>query len=308
MADYQVTVNGSNQVSEWFDMSGNGNTYSQSTSGNKPILTSSLLQGWPGVVFDGSASYLQAPSGLADFSGGLSIFAVTTPSAFSANARVLDCGTGSADENFILRQYTGGGDGGIGFDTYHGTSGSTITAPSGSLILNRGQLIEVFLNSFTATGSISLNGAVLNSGSMNLLNNVTRTGNYIGTSYGAAGNFLPGSISEMLVYEGMLPQAQINGIEQYLMEKYQLLPTLQAPIFSPTSGTVFPTDAQVAIIAPPECEVRFTTDGSTPGPTSTLYQGPILDNVSSLTVKAITLQAGYPNSAVQTATYTVTSP
>ena len=307
MADYQVTVNGSNQVSQWFDMSGNANSYVQSSSGNKPILTSDLLQGWPAVVFDGSASYLQAPSGLANFAGGLSIFAVTTPSAFSANARILDCGVGSANENFILRQYTGGGNGGIGFDTYNGTSGSTVTAPSGSLVLNRGQLVEAFLNT-TPTGAISLNGTSLNSGAMNALNNITRTGNYIGTNNGAAGNFLPGSISEMLLYSGVLTGPQINGVEQYLLQKYQLIPTLQAPIFSPPSGTTFPTDAQVAIIAPPECQVRYTIDGSSPGPTSTLYVGPIMDNVSSLTVKAISLQAGYPNSAVQTATYTVTSP
>ena len=305
MADYAVTANGSNQVSQWFDMSGNGSTFAQSSTANMPVLKSGLLNDWPAIQFDGSTSYLQAGPGFSTPADQINILAVATPSTFTSNSRYLDCGTGAANENFILRQ--DGSTGGIGFDTYNGTSGSSIATASGASILKRGQLIEACLDG-THAGTILSNGSVLLSGAMNALNNVTRSGNYLGTNYGASGNFLNGSISEILVYSSSLIDAQRQGAEQYLIQKYQLLTPVQAPIFSPPSGTTFATDSQIAIIATPECETRFTVDGSEPSNLSPLYVGPIMVNVSSLTVKAINIRPGFPNSAVQTATYTVTSP
>lgn len=77
------------------------------------------------------------------------------------------------------------------------------------------------------------------------------------------------------------------------------------PSFSPPPGTY--TSAQTVSISSSTAgaAIRYTTDGSTPTPTTgTLYSGPI--NISATTtVRAIAYQSGLTPSSVRTGTYTV---
>ncbi|MEK0314598.1 chitobiase/beta-hexosaminidase C-terminal domain-containing protein [Cohnella sp. 56] len=78
------------------------------------------------------------------------------------------------------------------------------------------------------------------------------------------------------------------------------------PTFSPAAGTY--TSAQSVTIgtATSGAAIRYTTDGSTPTSSSTLYTGAI--NVASTqTIKAIALKSGMTDSAVATAAYTINS-
>jgi hypothetical protein len=76
------------------------------------------------------------------------------------------------------------------------------------------------------------------------------------------------------------------------------------PTFSPAAGTY--TSAQTVTIsdATPSATIYYTTNGSTPTTSSTLYSAPI--NVATTeTVKALAVKSGYTNSAVGSAKYTI---
>jgi hypothetical protein len=81
-----------------------------------------------------------------------------------------------------------------------------------------------------------------------------------------------------------------------------------APVFNPAAGVY--TNAQLVAItsATGGASLRFTTDGSTPTPTTGLpYTGPVTVN-SSVTLKAIAYMSLMSNSPIATAAYTINDP
>jgi hypothetical protein len=78
------------------------------------------------------------------------------------------------------------------------------------------------------------------------------------------------------------------------------------PVFSIPDGTVLPGPRQLAISVPYNGEVRFTTDGTNPGPSSTLYSGRPLMISWTQQVRAIAI-VGASSSNIVSATYTLNS-
>jgi PKD repeat protein len=60
-SDTGVVVNASNKVSDWFDISGNGNHAFQTVTNFKPNLMSNVLMGYPSIWFDGTNDWLDFP-------------------------------------------------------------------------------------------------------------------------------------------------------------------------------------------------------------------------------------------------------
>jgi CSLREA domain-containing protein len=85
------------------------------------------------------------------------------------------------------------------------------------------------------------------------------------------------------------------------------LPAAATPTFSPAGGSY--TSATQVFIGDTIAGVTiyYTTDGSTPTTSSSLYMGPMTITVGE-TIKAIATGAGYGPSAVATATYTINVP
>jgi hypothetical protein len=77
------------------------------------------------------------------------------------------------------------------------------------------------------------------------------------------------------------------------------------PTFSPVAGSY--TSAQTVTLsdATAGAAIYYTTNGTTPTTTSTLYAGAITVN-STETIEAIAVASGYANSAVGTAVFTIT--
>ncbi|GAB3136022.1 chitobiase/beta-hexosaminidase C-terminal domain-containing protein [Amycolatopsis stemonae] len=80
--------------------------------------------------------------------------------------------------------------------------------------------------------------------------------------------------------------------------------TVAAPTFSPPGGTYSTAQTVTISSATSGATIRYTTDGSTPTASSTLYSGPI-SVPTSRTVNAIALKSGSTNSAVSSATYSI---
>jgi N-acetylneuraminic acid mutarotase len=82
--------------------------------------------------------------------------------------------------------------------------------------------------------------------------------------------------------------------------------TAATPMFSPGSGVYGLTQKVTISTATPGATIRYTTNGSAPTTTSTIYTGP-LSLSSKETIEAFATAPGYISSAVATAQYTVTS-
>ena len=87
---------------------------------------------------------------------------------------------------------------------------------------------------------------------------------------------------------------------------YTIQQRATAPIFSPAPGT-FAATQSVTISSPTAgAAIHYTTDGSTPTGSSTLYTGAISVNTTK-TIKAIASVSGYFDSTVSTGLYTINS-
>ena len=85
---------------------------------------------------------------------------------------------------------------------------------------------------------------------------------------------------------------------------YTIAPVLATPTFSVTPGTY--TAAQTVTIADATsgATIHYTTNGTTPTASSTVYSGPLTVNANVM-LEAIAIKTGYTNSAVASATYTI---
>ena len=76
------------------------------------------------------------------------------------------------------------------------------------------------------------------------------------------------------------------------------------PTFSPPAGTYSSAQSVTISDTSSGTQIYYTTDGSTPTTSSTLYTGPVLISTTT-TIKAIAAGAGWTTSAVGSATYTI---
>src|ERR1019366_2758897 len=88
---------------------------------------------------------------------------------------------------------------------------------------------------------------------------------------------------------------------------YTISSIAATPSFSPAGGKYSSAQTVAISTTTPSATIYFTTDGSTPTTSSSVYSGPITV-AATATIKAIALTTGYSTSAVGSAAYTINLP
>jgi hypothetical protein len=121
-----------------------------------------------------------------------------------------------------------------------------------------------------------------------------------GTLYSSAVSISATTTLKAIAYESGLVDSPVTSATYTIT-----LPQVAAPTFSPPGGTYSSVQTVTISCATAGASVRYTTDGSTPTETNgTLYSGPVTISVT-ITLKAIAYEAGFADSPVTTAIYTI---
>ena len=230
-------------VSTWLDGSGVGVNASSSGS-ERPTFVSSGIGGVPSVRFDGVDDFLRLGSGFEDFSDGVSMFVVASPSAVRSGSKLLLLGNGAGQQNISLgrsgsspglQYFTTDASGGFGwFNTADGLSNESGVY---SMVQGGGAPNSV------VSGSVFRDGVTVGSGSVFVPPVVSRGANFIGKSYWADQLF-EGDIAEVLLYDRALTSAEQATVNGYLSTKYGIVPP--APV-APSGVSVSAGDGEVSL-------------------------------------------------------------
>ena len=216
-----ITIESSNKISQWNDISGNNNHVYQDIDDRRPVLAEDTLYGKPTVRYNATSNVMLSTINELDLTGGYTIIFLS--------------------KNRVRRNWNGI----IGFMNTLSTSSSTLEVywQNGANNSASGNFISVFDRGGSGPTSLQLNNSlppvntyyvgVSAGGPLNgFLRTVGvqrdyKTGNYttarkakahIGIGYASA--WLDGDISEILVYDRQLEIQEIEEVEEYLTEKW----------------------------------------------------------------------------------------
>ncbi|HWY79757.1 MAG TPA: hypothetical protein VNW29_05375, partial [Candidatus Sulfotelmatobacter sp.] len=220
----QITgVSDGGSVNSWTDLSGNGYTATQSATSQQPVYKANMLNGQPTVHFNGS-QYLQllpASLGIANSTGGLSLFAVIKSA--SATQRVVSLSTPTGTDRAVMGR----------------TNGSAFMADGKRLDSDSTQTLS---GGTYTTNNFSVDDAIFNYSSRNLNIFSSGTSQATTTTFQTVGNTsatnsksiligsdntngLNGDIAEVIIVNSALSTADRANIETYLGNRYGLTVT-----------------------------------------------------------------------------------
>ncbi|HEY4301746.1 MAG TPA: LamG-like jellyroll fold domain-containing protein [Candidatus Didemnitutus sp.] len=216
-ADLGVVPDGSDGVSQWTDLSGNGVHLTQGDSTKEPVWSGVTVNGEPALTFDGVGTALATP-GLVDVLGGSSeltvVVALQPASTQPYASTILDF------DNVAFRVQSGSGDQ-FGASWWNPTLGSW--GSGGSAALSAG-LPQIFTLTKTVTELKSyVDGTQQSDDSgwgdgLGLLQQGARSMT-LGAMTNQVGNF-NGQIAEVLIYNHALSDTERQQVEQALTARY----------------------------------------------------------------------------------------
>jgi hypothetical protein len=250
-----ITQNGSHQVSQWSDLSGNSYNFTQSTVGEEPVYGSTASpSGRPALTFTStSTQFLSTPSLPASisFTAGVSAFAVASynaPQTAQGWQRIFDFGNGSANNNFMMGR--NGSTAESYYEGWNGTNGDQTWTTTSAIVNGSENVYEAVQQGGTAgaltnvahylAGAAQPASGQAGSSETHLPNSIARTSNYIGRSNWAADNYFSGTMSEILVYN-----TAFNTTERVILENYESAEwnqTVSVSEYTPPTTTTYGTN------------------------------------------------------------------
>ncbi len=226
------TFSSGTNISQWRDKSSSGLT---GTGVNSPTYSSNVLNGNPGVVFNGSSQYFDFGNVLNMGTSQIFVFVVSKFDASSGNAGIIGKTSARANtgrwallrENGIMIWFVDIGAGGVTATFSDSNTNTRLLTSywdrSNEYIFQNGTQI--------ASNSVSSGSNFSNTDPLYVGAYVNSTG-----SGPLAGYYFPGKIGEIIVYLGSLTTGQRQQIEGYLAKKWGLLGSTSTIVpFSPTS-------------------------------------------------------------------------
>jgi hypothetical protein len=219
-----LSLNNNDAVATWTDSSGNENDATQATSGNRPVFKTNILNGKPVVRFDGTDDWMSVPSstGLFKFlhdGTGATVFVVFLNQTIdTTNRMILDSGGQASSATgfhfeIIGDEWTTRINGGAEvinegiaatsnhrrYVCFHGTSRN----PDFYARIDDSEVADVDYSSTPSTGNSNYD---LNIGRNPRLN----------------ARFYGGDIAEIIMYSKILSSDEVEAVEGYLSDKYDI--------------------------------------------------------------------------------------
>ena len=202
-----ITKDGSNNLSQWNDKSGQGNNVVQATLANQPVWTNSILNSMPVIRFIASNNETIKVSA---FTGGAesqpNTVIMVGEGSQGTGRYIFDSGAASTragitSDGTYVRMYAGA------------ESTTTITNENGTPRMWRYEFNGTSSKvEKSGTGVQTINGGTGSTNGIVL-------GNYQGE---ASGNAYDGDIAEFLFYNKILSAQELSDIETYLTDKWGL--------------------------------------------------------------------------------------
>lgn len=201
-------------VTTWPDLSGQSNNATQSTTAAKPLYKTAIVNGRPGILFDGVDDFLTLPAAVynALLSSDKSVFAVVKwVSVGAADGRVISgANTGSATRYAI--RYTTGPVWGVLYTT--GAAQASITASAGAIpSTSVSQIVETVQSGTSLIARV--NGTQIATDPANA-GTETAIAAGLGANAFGSGAFANVYICEVVVYNRALSTAEASAVRRYL--------------------------------------------------------------------------------------------
>lgn len=150
---------------------------------------------------------------------------------------------------------------------------------------------------YETTQTVTITAQSPNTATIRFTTNGTTPSNSVGTVYTAPITVSATSTVKAIGYDGILNDSQVSSAT------YTITDAAAPPTTVPLAGS-FSTDQYVTLLGSANSTIRYTTDGSTPNGSSTIYTTPI-HVIHTTTIKAIAIKAGLSNSSVTTALFDI---
>ena len=157
--------------------------------------------------FSGEQQYISAPSGVYNFSNGMTYMGWIYYDDFSNWSRLMDFGNGPNADNIVLANPGLTND--LRLDIRIGTASTGFTV---SNILTQGEWLHIAATvDNSGIGNLYLNGELIGSGAINLPASIYRANNYIGKSNWSSDAYFDGQMDDVSLWSIALSQSEIQN-------------------------------------------------------------------------------------------------